>query len=90
MELELYKEDILKIGEYIVSIEGNVGITVDANDNSLGLKEIMMFSRENPAFRRVWGMKAPAFAFIIQRFSVYSHYVDIQVQTLQCHKCGIV
>lgn len=52
MELELYKEDILKIGEYIVSIEGNVGITVDANDNSLGLKEIMMFSRENPAFRR--------------------------------------
>ena len=88
MELELYKEDILKIGEYIVSIEGNVEITVDANDNSLGLKEIMMFSRETPAFRR-W-MKAPAFAFIIQRFSVYLNYVDIQVQTLQCHKCGIV
>ena len=42
MELELYKEDILKIGEYIVSIEGNVGITVDAYDNSLGLKEIIL------------------------------------------------
>lgn len=42
MELELYKEDILKIGEYIVSIEGNVGITVDANDNSIGLKEIIL------------------------------------------------
>ena len=42
MELELYKEDIFKIGEYIVPIEGNVGITIDANDNSLGLKEILV------------------------------------------------
>ena len=42
MELGLYKEEILKIGEYIVSIEGNVGITVDAYDNSLGLKEIIL------------------------------------------------
>lgn len=33
---------------------------------------------KTPVFRR--GMKAPAFAFIIQWFLVYSYYVDIQVK----------